>query len=58
MDQLPEEVRVHVLGGGSTHLHFGYRNQHLIADDFHFVSGILAGDTLRSDCKLELYGRI
>lgn len=43
MDQLPQEVRVHVLGRRGAHLHLGDGYQHLVADDLHLVGGVLAG---------------
>jgi hypothetical protein len=46
MDQLPEEVRVHVFGRRGAHLDLGDGNQHLVADDFHFVGGVFVRDTL------------
>lgn len=40
VNQFPQEMRIHVLGGRCTNLHFGNRNQHLVSDDFHFVLSV------------------
>lgn len=46
MDELPQEVGVHVLGRTGADLHLGYGYEHLVANDLDFIGGILAGNAL------------
>lgn len=51
MDELPQEVRVHVLSGAGTHLHLSDGYEHLVAYDLHLIGCILARDALLGEEK-------
>lgn len=47
MNQFPQEVGLHILGGAGPDLDFCHRDQHLVTDDFHLARVSLRRDSLK-----------